>query len=634
MPTLEDGYLILKDTVANKKFHKNYTYVTELADKYKKLITGDKINTLLRKFVRREDDALFEQRCELTQAITPAVSSSLMNPFYKVGRSNSIIKDIDIAEDSDNKKLDDIKTAILQYNGEKSLDRYLETRFVDLNFTDPNSFIITEFDPAPIGPQGEMLEKVKPRPFECSSKNAINYTYKNNILQWLIVRLDIKYIEAKDTDNQKECDGYSYTIYLKDDAIKLTRVANDFVSVEKGNTVEYTIITTAGTITQKFYRPTDSELYLVEYFEHKSGKVPAKRVGYRLDLITDGETCVSPMHDAMCYFMKSIKTVSEFDLTMALHAFPQKFQYAPRCWGDETNNITCDSGLTPDGAKCSQCKGSGYMIHTSAQDAVMMRLPKTTDQIIDLQKLVHYQYPPIDLLKFQDEFIKSLKNEARQAVFNSEIFNRSQIASGATATEVKISLESVYDTLFPFAEAFSETYKYIVSLIANLRDVKDATVDHRFPKDFKFKTVPELLGELQVANTSNAPGYIKNQISMDIAEQQFVDKPEEFRKVKVKDKFYPFPDKNYTEIIYLISNNLTSEYNKVLWANFDNIFKELEQESEVNGKYFYDLAHKEQASAIERKVQGLIDDINSDAPALAVDFRTAASPDSSQPGQT
>jgi hypothetical protein len=323
----------------------------------------------------------------------------------------------------------------------------------------------------------------------------------------------------------------------------------------------------------------------------------------------------------MAYFMKSIKTVSEFDLTMALHAFPQKFQYAPKCSGLKDNN--CDAGMTPDGTVCSVCKGSGYALHTSAQDAVMMRMPKKGDEIIDLQQLVHYEYPAIEILEFQNKFIFQLKNEARQAVFNSEIFDQAEVTK--TATELRISLESVYDTLFPFAEAYSDMYKFIVTVVASFRDIEGIIVQHKFPKDFKFKTLTDLLGELKAANDSFAPGYIRQELSLDIAEQQFIDKPEELKRIRIKQGLFPFPDKTPTEIIYIISNDLTTDYNKILWANFDNIFSAMEKDAEKEGKYFYDFT----TELIKQKLQLKIDEYKTSQPS-SISF-TAADSSRQQP---
>lgn len=608
--TLEEGYALLIKTVIKKLQHKHYDRVTHLADLYTKLITGNKIEELLKRFVRREDDALFEQRKELTHAITPAVSEAIMSPFYKVGRVNSIIKNWIFEKTEDDKsQREELTNAIAKYNGDKSLDQYLQTRFVELSFTDPNAFIVTEFDQVPIGPQGEFLEKVSPRPFEVSSTEAINFFYDNNVLKWLIVRLDIIYVEGG-----VEKPGYSYTIYLPNNAIKFTRVASNRAIVP----IEVVAVVETELGIQGYFKVSETELYLVEEFEYPANKVPAFRVGYKKDLVTKAETCVNPMHPALPYFMKTIKTVSEFDLTMALHAFPQKFQYAPRCLGESTE-MPCDRGYTSEGKTCGKCKGTGYMIHTSAQDGVIIRLPKDPKDVVDLEQFVHYEYPPIDLLKFQDEFIKGLKEDALSAVFNSETYSKNEIVK--TATEVTTKKDNAYDTLFPFAENYSEAYKHTVATIARFIDIKDLIVDHRFPKDFKFKTVSELLAELKMANESNAPGYIRQELSVDIAEKQFVDKPEELKRIKTKLKFYPFPDKTPTDIAFIISNNLTTKYNKVLWANFDQIFLEIENDMQGEEVDFYAMDAKLQKVKIDEKVKAIIDGITAEEPPMAVDFK-------------
>lgn len=618
--SVDEGLLILIDTIGQELYHQDYKRVTDLAVLYKQLITGEDMDKLLHQFVMREDSMLFAQRKKLTQAITPSVSASLMTPFYKVGRVNSIIKKIDFTstENAEEKKEKTIQV-IDNYNGTKTLDKYLSTRTVELNFCDPNSFIVTEFDNVPLGPNGQVMEEPSPRPFEVSCFNAINYNYKNNILQWLIVRLPIKYTNRTYKKDSKlgetpymdnETDGYSYTIYLNDDAIKFTQLDDKFMGIS-GLVLGMNQVSTEDGF-KAYYRQDESKVYLVEYFNYKAGEVPAIRVGYKTDLVTDGRTCVSPMHDALPYFMKSIKTVSEFDITMALHAFPQKIQYAPVCQGEPQKNLDCRAGYTADGRMCGSCKGTGYAIHTSAQDAVIIRMPKNKDEQFDLASMIHYEHPPIDLLKFQDEFILQLKEESKQAVFNSEIFSKTEVT--ATATEKRISLEQVYDTLFPFAQHYSEIYVHIARVASKFVDVPDLIIIHAFPKDFKFKSVSELLTELKIAVESGAPGYIRQEISMDIAEQQFLDKPEELKVIRAKNKFYPFPDKTPTEIIYIISNNKTTKYNEILWSNFDNVFLSLELEAEDKGDYFYDYAYRKQKQLIDGKVNELISQLEEEKP--------------------
>lgn len=609
---LQEAYNIIIENIQGGLTHQHYKKVTELATLYQQLITGEDTDSLLRQFTRREDDTLFAQRKALTSLITPAVSAMIMNPFYRVGRTNNINSKIDFkSTEGYDEKLKRVKEVVKNYNGSNTLNDYLDVRLVDLNFSDPNAFIVTEFDDVPRGAQGEMLELPSPRPVEISSKEAINYSYKNNVLQWLLVRKPITYYNSKDA----KCEGYKYTIYFPDIAIEFEQVDLTGESIRKNELIEYEV--EGGTV--KYFRTDDTTLFEVEEYQYNAGQVPAVRVGYQLDKSTHGKTMVSPMHNALCYFMKSIKTVSEFDLTMALHAFPQKFQYVNKCQG--VKDLGCNKGQTTDGGTCSACKGTGISIHTSAQDAVVMRIPNDKDDMINLESMVHYEYPPIDLLTFQNEFIYELKNEAKQAVFNSEIFVKA--TASKTATEIEYSYEAVYDTLFPYAKNYSNVYQKIVEVSASFVDVTDTIVYYKFPKDFKFKTVDDLLNELKLANDSSAPGYIKQELSNDISSQQYVDKPDELKRIVAKQQFYPFPDKNFAEISFIISSDLTSKYNKVLYANFDNIFLQLERAAESKGQYFYDYAPELQKKLLDEAVNALIlvmDGQNT----LAIDMKSVA----------
>lgn len=605
----EEAKKIIEKAINEGLVHQDYNHVVKLAKKYSQLITGKDIEDLLKQFTRREDENLFNQRKELTQQITPSICATIMNPFYKVGRTNNIIKKYILNDkQKSEEQIKKIGDAVLKYNGDKSLDSYLETRFTELSFTDPNGFIITEFDTPKIGAKGELLEFVNPRPFECSSKQAIDFHYQNNILKWLLVKLDLKYNESN-----KELIGNSYTIYLDTYSIRFTQIdSNKHNGDEKSYINTISVDTNGKQQNVQLYKSENKKVFIVELFEHKTGKVPAIRVGYKRDLITDGRTCVNPLHDSLPYLMKSIKTVSEFDLTMALHAFPQKFQYVGRCTDKQ-----CTDGTFADGAKCNTCGGTGYQIHSSAQDAIVLRLPRKDEELRDLTKMVHYVYPPIELLTFQKEYINEIEIKARKSVFNSEVFSKNEVVQ--TATEAKITMESVYDTLYPFAEKYSEVYKHTVTVIASLRDVNEIDVVHKFPKDFKFKTLDMLLAELKLANESNAPSYVKSEISMDIAEQQFVDKPEELSRIKVKQKFYPFQDKTREEILYIISNNKTTKFNEILYAHFDQLFTEIELENDG----FYQLAFDKQREILKTKVETLIKQIESEEPASSMSFNAS-----------
>lgn len=609
--TLDEAYAIIEKNIVGNLTHPHYKRVIELAKLYKQLITGKDIDDLLQRFAKREDEDLFAQRKLLTQLITPSVAASVRAPFYKVGRINNITKKIQFEKtENDTDRKTKLEKALLKYYGEKSLESYLQTRFVDLSFTDPNAFIVTEFDPVELGPNDEMTAVPQPRPFEVSSTQAVNFRYENNLLQWLLVQLPITYEAGKDIKP-----GFSYTLYFPTNSIRYTQV--DIKKVEHVQEGGIALFVNSKNEQVEVWRADKDRAFIIEEFTHNSQIIPAIRVGYKTDLYTSGATCVNPFHDALPYFMKSIKTVSEFDLTMALHAFPQKFQYVNKCTGLNPE-VGCNNGQTVEGSTCKKCSGTGVAIHTSAQDAVVMRMPNDVADMKPLDQMVHYEHPPIELLKFQNEYIDSLEVKCHKAVFNSQIFAQAQIANTATAEVIK--LDSVNDVLAPFAEKYSDVYVQAATISAYYVDITDAVIIHQFPKDFKFKDATTLLGELKLATESGAPGYVRRELSNDLAEQQFIDKPDELKRIRIKEKFFPFPDKSSTEILFIISNDKTSEFNEVLWANFDNIFAELESKEEDNGKYLYDYPIKAIREKLKTKVDALIISMKSSAPAVAVGF--------------
>ena len=96
--------------------HKNHGRVKDLADEYLANITGEGIDKYLKQFVVRESEQMFKQRVALTNSINPAVANSLMKPFYKVSRNNSVARAYDFKDEKINKK---VEVMLNDFNGDK-----------------------------------------------------------------------------------------------------------------------------------------------------------------------------------------------------------------------------------------------------------------------------------------------------------------------------------------------------------------------------------------------------------------------------------------------------------------------------------------------------------------------------------
>lgn len=607
---IQEAIKLAKSLMQSGEKHQDYDRVVKLADNYMTLITGEEMERLLFQFIQRESKEMFDQRKRMTQSITPAIASSIMKPFYKVSRNDKVRKHYDFKDPTKNEMVREMSKGFFGEKRRKTrgLDYWLNTRFIELTFIDPNAWVVVEWEtPRPDQP-------ASPHPFEVTAREAVNFKYWNEELQWLFVQLGIKFTKINDKGERVKESGRKWTLYDKDYTVVICQVcpkqleADAYVLQPGEELIE-----------------VDKNHFLVSVYEPKVGFVTASRVGYNRDEYTKGRTFVNPFHPAMPFFMKSIKTVSEMDLTMSLHTFPQKLQYVERCSG-ESREKPCHNGYVNGTAdKCGSCKGTGYKFHTTAQDAILLPMPDSKEEMIPLDDLLVYKAPPIDLIKFQDEYTKGLKMEAHLAVFNSQIFVNPDLQVAKTATEVDANMQGVYDTLDPYTEKVSELWKDIIYVFAHLAAVdkpEDAEIVHKFPADPKLKTTAVLLAELAAVNESGAPSFMRDAISEDLARIIYSGDELGYLKYHTKHKFFPFNGKTPDEIAMLVASQFVSKFTKVLYANFEAIFNDIQLE---NPGFFMMKSYSKQWTIVQDKVNEYMEELGEDDP-IYIDFGSEDTP--------
>lgn len=543
--------------------HPWYDRVVKYQKLYEQLITGEDQDELLERYFYKESKEEIAKIKSITEPITSSVSNALISAFKKVLRTQPIVKKIDFQKDADTKK-PIIEAALNNYYSGSSLEYYIEKRFHDLTFLDPNAFIVSEFIP----PSADLRVKAKPFPFEISSEQAVNFKLFNGVLQFLMVQ-----------------DGNRLIIYLDDHAIVFTEKEKSATATDgEGQFINGPVVISQRNESGAFVEQTidlpvkflyKDRVFDIEYFTHKQGRVPAERVGYVPDKKTKGQTFVNPFHyGALPYLMKSIKSVAELDLTMHSHTFPQKIAYRDGCSFD-ANGVCSDSKMRID--QCTFCNKKGYLDHSSAKDVINFKLPRNNDELIDLSKLMYYFYPPIDGIKFQDEYINTLVEKCYKAVFNSEVFSKDQVQKTATGTNLDI--QNAYDPMSDYASKRDDYWMKSVLMVAVILDYNDCIAERKTPKDFKLKSVTDLLNDLKTANESSAPSFITTEINRDIANQLYMDRPMEMLKYEVRQRLAPFSGKTANEIALLMVQDFVLKTDKVLYNYFEQFLEELEEES-------------------------------------------------------
>jgi hypothetical protein len=589
-----DAINILSDIVRNSKRHKWYKRTTDLAKKYKTFITGEGIDSYMKKFPRRETQAEFEQRVELTINVTPTVCGNLIDPQRKVSRSNSIERTFVYTDNNDDKHTA-LQGIISRFWDKKSVEEYMSNVWIEYNNIDPNAFCVIDWKSNPDG------SRLRPYPVEYPSDSVYHYNKKAGELEWVCVHRE---------EREHSFEPEMYILYTKNFTVIFTKNKENISWNYDADIVFYQELPVwdiNGAVAT--FKQADNVFWDVNIpVPHELGYVPGSFFGYNRDPFTRGETYLSTIDKAFPLLEKIVKSNSELDFTMLLHAFQQKLVFVDPCKDCNGN------GTTREGIVCKVCEGTGTnpeQVHKSSLDIIRVKRPRdmSREETLPLRDMIHYVQLDTRLLKFQDEYVDKLTRKCKEAVYNSEVFSRKDVAE--TAYGKNVDLQNVYDALWGLAVSFAHTQTFMVKAIADICDLNKALVYKiSFRKDFKMKSLTDLYQDLSIVGTSQADEFVKKAIEDDIAQVLYEDDPRQLMKHETMNYFFPFNGKTKKEIEIIVTNpQLVREETRILWSNFSYIFDELELEFADQKTDFYMMNRMEQKKAIDKKVKDIINAI-------------------------
>lgn len=638
MIKLPQAVRIALPMVSKKTKHQHYTHVVGLMEKlYRPIVTGEKAEHLIQQFNQRESKEAYDQRIRLTKLITPAITNTIMGPARKVPKVKPVV---DVATYGvDKAELDvKLKKATADFYSGKGVDHFFGAVLLDQGAIDPNAFCLVLHDTVP-----DRYEEPLVYPSIISCADAWNFEYFNGELQWLWVHRVHEYeekvvkdapVKGKQIVRQdgklapKKKKGHAFWLYTdlhhlmftQVDKTTITSLMEGLIMDKNGNPVDVEAAVTFAKRNQYYYRVSKDELYEVSFYEQASGKVQAFRLGYVPDARTYGETMVSLWNPAMPFIMKGIKAGSELDLSAALHAFLQKLQYANPCRGytdEEGRHSECNDGYVPGGnIKCKGCKGTGWEVHTSGQDHITMRMPRSKDEFLNLAEMVHYVQLPVEVLTWQDNYVDKLERKCYGAVYNSDRF-KDVNATTTTATGDIIDLQSVYDALKPVADWYSRsrvlTYHLIAAFGVSSEGLDKLQITHEFPRNMRFETLNERVNLLKALRDAGASSSSLQQVNDELLEDLYVDDPAGLKKAQTMASFDPFIGKTEQAIVSMISQDLTTKELKVFWTNMSKVFSEAEVRASEKAVNFYDMERTKQQDLLDEIVDELIEEMDAQA---------------------
>lgn len=575
----------LIDIIQEGQKHQNHARTVEIASFAKQIMTGEGQDDLIVSYKPRENAEQKQQRIKLYNSLTGFAAGQVVSIYNKVQRVDNLKKEVSHKSEK-GKGLLDAKVSKF-YRGQ-SLDDYLFQNLEHLNFYDPNALIL--IDRVDVFNETGLKSDVRIIPVIFKSNQVIHIEQDEMDITAVVLKkerhLKVPKTEQKlnigkdglpiksETENKTAC---TFWLYQKQFGIRLKEVVTE--SEEVYNDEQITIEIEG--------KP---KLFEVTEFIHGSVICPVVRVGSYMDAQTDCETFVTPLEPAKHIFKDLINLKSEFDLTRALHTFLQKISLAPKCKHRVGNHICTDGYI---GEKiCENCEGLGFDVHKTSQDVIYLNFPDTKDELIPLAEFTRYIELPEWLPKWQDEQIEKAVSKISLAIFNTEVFKRPQVA--ATATEVNVEYDKVYDIIYSYSKAFSNAYKRIIEIVNDYLELGDGLkVVHEFPRDFKMKSIGELLAELKTARESGANHIILNQIEMDVFEKLYADDPNKIKKLEVYQKLKPFSDKQAAEIVAILSTRAPDDPERALYENFERVFQILTSKDENFTNKTFDIQLKE-----------------------------------------
>ncbi len=583
----------LIEKVLNKHRHAYYDRTNEIASYWYSMVTGTHQEDYIVSYKQRETEGQKQQRIHLYNPRTKDVAGTAISIFDKVDNSDPIAETTVFPDSSDqvNKnQVGEIDRNVSDFKDGTTLKKWLSENYQNLNATDPNAWLVFTYyvDGETIKTTADIVP----------SYSVYDFSYDNGDLEYLVTHETKRALNAGNRGGMTDLD--CFYVYTKDTIYHYVEFKN----------VKYQYDEDASKV-----KINDSVFMLSEY-ANIGGRVPAIRVGYNPDICTGNKSFVTMLDKSEYLFKELINRKSEFDLSLALHTFLQKFQIAEPCdFHDHEEKDHCDGGqMSRSGATCAKCKGTGLKIHTSAQDIILVKAPTAEstmegEQFVGLQDRVHYPTLPFDIVNKQDELIDKYSKQVGISIFGVDISEREN--PNVTATAISNYYDSINHVLSAYAYGKSAIYRFAVEQISINKGYGVPVVRYEYSDTFDILTLQEMFTMLKSAKESGAAYSTIKDMQDDITAKQNQGNPLVIDAVRIREQFKPFKGLSADERKMHLASLSEYDRNKIAYLYNDIIFDRIMAQTDISN--FLMMTYANQLNEVNKQVAIIVDEMKEDS---------------------
>lgn len=596
----DNAVLECAELIRTGSTHSDYNHVCDVARWAKAIVSGKGQDEIVKGFRPGESKEQKEQLVNLYNPITPMASGMIQSVYRRLRRTDGVTELVEVKDDP--KGTERVKEQVGTWYGGKDLKEYLYDRKEYWTFNDPNAWISAEYEIKDRLTSGT-AKAINVFPVEYTCHEAIDFQYRNGILQWVL--FDRKW------QSEKGRKLSNYYLYYVGGIVHFHELDTDSEKPDplSGDETYFQITIETVEESQRVFLYKDTP---IDTERNRATEIFVSRVGEYEDPTTDGRTYITPNHFAYGNYTDLIRDKAYQDLSKTLHTFLQKYVFGPDCEFEDADGHRCDQGYIGD-KECPRCKGYGALVPTTPQGAIVLKMPesKTDDLFIPLSGMAHYVELPDWLPKWMGEEIIQAVKWVYMAVFNQEL--KQELSTAKTATEVVIDSDSINDTIDPYGQSFSSLFELSVRAAALFEETKPGSIIayHAFPPNKNMETVSELLSKLERVKASGADMSIQMEIQRQIRQKLYRNAPDKVKRIEAYEKFLPFRDKDQGVVAMILPGLTKYDSDKIAFEHFARIQREIEQETKGE---FYLMAYEGQRALFDKWVKLIIEEKKANEP--------------------